>query len=508
MAFLKDRVLVKSTNLPVADGTAVEIRLLATNALLATVTTTNGYFEWKVDGYPGPVYYQCNDSGATKTHSSLSVGPAGPYQLGEMQDQMNFFVGGIVRGLDAELAVTPKVSGLSVDVALGAMTSKGLIYRQYTVHTLTFAPSPPDNAVTNQYGIYGEFYGSGSTTPGKTELVCYNVAVGNEPAMATGAWRVLLASVRIAPGQTSLTSGDITLEAGYSDRHTHSTDDITNLDGHIIEVLRVALGDYNTGVIPGYRNAFETLKVGSTLTVSTNTGGAIVSRLDTAIMVDHAGAPVVTTIPVAGAGTKRIDTIVLEVAPASGYRLDTAPVIVRVAGTQSASPVAPTLTQDATKWQIPLADVLVNPTAIETVTDRRGASGGGGSGVIDWKDANFAATGNLSSGTRTLGTATKTLAAGTWFIHSELNMTMRNAINAGTTQFKLTGNGTPVTPDDSTRIFRAVGGVDREVVLSGRRLLTLASSTSVSVVAQAVFDSGDPNDLRDGVVYFEATKVA
>ena len=69
------------------------------------------------------------------------------------------------------------------------------------------------------------------------------------------------------------------------------------------------LGDYNTGVIPGYRNAFETLKVGSTLTVSTNTGGAIVSRLDTAIMVNHAGAPVVTTIPVAGAGTKRIDTI-------------------------------------------------------------------------------------------------------------------------------------------------------------------------------------------------------
>lgn len=506
MAFMKDRVLVKSTNLPVADGTSVEIRLLSNNSLLATKTTTNGYFEWQVDGYPGPVYYQCSASGATKTHTSLSVGPAGPFQLGEMQDQMNFFVGGIVRDLDNELAVTPKVSGLSVDVALGAMTSKGLIYRQYTIHTLTFVPAAPDNATTNDYGIYAEFYGRASTQPGKTELVRYNVAIGNEPAMATGAWRVLLAKVRIAPGQTSLTGGDITMVAGYSDKHTHQPDDITGLDAHVIELLRVALGDYATGVIAGFRNGFETLKVGSSLTVSTNTGGAIVSRLDTAIMVDHAGAPVVTTIPVSGAGTKRIDTIVLEVVPATGYRLDTAPIIVRVAGTQSASPVAPTLTQNSTKWQIPLADVLVNPTAIETVTDRRAVASSGGAAAA-WVDLNFAATGNLSSGTRTFGSATATLPAGVWFIQGQLNFTCRNAINNGTFTAKLTGNGSPIAPNDSTRIFQTVGGVPRTVILTGRNTITLASPTAVTVTAQVVFDGGDPTDMRDGIVFWTANRV-
>ncbi|MGB3330022.1 MAG: hypothetical protein WBA46_13765 [Thermomicrobiales bacterium] len=507
MAFLKDRVLVKSSNAPVVDGTQVEIRLLDTNALLDTVTTTNGYFEWQVDGYPGPIYYQCNQSGATKTHSSLSVGPAGAFQLGEMQDQMNFFVGGIVRGLDNELAVTPQVSGLTVDVATGAMTSKGLIYRQYAVRPLTFVPAAPDNATTNDYGIYVEFSGRTSTLPGKTQLVVSNVAIGNEPPLPTGVWRVLLAKVRIAPGQTSLTGGDITIDAGYSDKHTHLPGDVTGLDSHIIELLRVALGDYATGVIAGFRNGFETTKVGSTLTVSTNTGGAILTRTDTAVMVDHAGAPVVTTIPVSGnAALKRIDTIVLEIAPATGYRLDTVPVVVRVAGAAAANPVAPALQQDAVKRQIPLADVLVTNTAIDTVTDRRSVVVSGGAAAA-WADTNFSATGNLSGGTRTLGTAAASLPAGTWFIQSHLNLTMRNAINAGTTNYKLTGNGTPVTPNDSTRIFRAVGGVDREVVLSGRRLLTLNAPTTVNAVAQAVFDSGDPNDIRDGVVYWTANRI-
>lgn len=508
MAYLKDRILTKSTNLPVPDGTEVEIRSLGTNALITTVTTTNGYFEWQVDGYPGPIYYQCNQSGATKTHSSLSVGPAGAFQLGEMQDQMNFFVGGRVRGLDNELAVTPKVSGLSVTVASGGMTSKGLIYRQYGTRDLTFVPQSPDNATTNSYGIYVNFYGRGSTLPGKTELVVSNVAIGNEPALGTDVWRVELARVRIAPGQSSIAPGDITLTAGYSDRHVHSTDDITNLDTHIIELLRVALGDYATGVIGGFRNAFETTQVGTSLNMTTNTGGAILTRADTTIMVDHAGAPIVTAIPTTASSTlKRIDTIVLEIAPATGYSLLTTPTIVRVAGVAATTPVRPNLQQDATKWQIPLADVTVSNTAITKVDDRRAVVASGGAAAA-WADLNFNATGVLSSGSRTLGSASAQLPAGTWFIQSQLNFTARNNGNNGTFVAKLTGNGAPIAPNDSTRIFLTVGGVPRTVILTGRCTLALASPTTVTVNGVVQFDTYDVTDMRDGVVFWTAQRIS
>ena len=508
MAYLKDIIRKKSTNLPVDDGTEVEIRLVATNALLATVTTTNGFFEWQVDGYPGAVYYQCNASGATKVHSSLSVGPAGPFQLGELTDQMNFFVGGRIRGLAGEMLVTPKVSGLSVSVATGAMTSKGMLYRLYTAKDLTFAPGPPDNAVTNTYGIFVVFYGRASAEPGKTEIVVSNVAIGNEAALGTDVWRVELCRVTIAPGQTSLTVGNISLTSGYSDKHIHDPVDITNIDQYIITLLRVALADYRTGVIGAFRNGLAVTQVSTSLNITTNTGGAILNRADTSIMVDHALAPDVIAIPVTSASPlKRIDTIVLEIAPATGYKLITTPVFVRVAGTPAATPVAPVLQQDATKWQIPLADVTVTHAAISSVVDLRAASTSG-SAAVAWAETNFAATGVLSSGQRTLGIAKFTLPAGQWFIRSQCNFTARNNVNNGTFTMKLTGNGTPIAPDESTRIFQTVGGVPRTILITGRRNLTLAAPTEILVNAIVVFATYDETDMRDGTVFFEAHRVA
>jgi hypothetical protein len=68
----------------------------------------------------------------------------------------------------------------------------------------------------------------------------------------------------------------------------------------------------------------------------------------------------------------RIDTIVLELTRTAG---DTEGKIVlkKVNGTPAASPVAPTLTQDANTWQYPLHDVRINAgsTTITSITDRR-----------------------------------------------------------------------------------------------------------------------------------------
>ena len=68
----------------------------------------------------------------------------------------------------------------------------------------------------------------------------------------------------------------------------------------------------------------------------------------------------------------RIDTVVLELVRAAGNTEGRVTLKV-VAGTPAASPVAPTLTQNTTTWQYPLADARVNAgaTVVASVTDRR-----------------------------------------------------------------------------------------------------------------------------------------
>jgi hypothetical protein len=78
------------------------------------------------------------------------------------------------------------------------------------------------------------------------------------------------------------------------------------------------------------------------------------------------------TIAAAHATLPRIDTIVLELVRTAGDTEGKVTLKV-VAGTAAASPVAPTLTQDTSTWQYPLADVRVNAlaTTVTSVTDRR-----------------------------------------------------------------------------------------------------------------------------------------
>lgn len=73
-------------------------------------------------------------------------------------------------------------------------------------------------------------------------------------------------------------------------------------------------------------------------------------------------------------GNPRIDTVVVEVIPA-GNATEGRWVLKMVDGTPAGSPVAPTLTQTTTAWQLPLADVAVADSASVisqgNITDRR-----------------------------------------------------------------------------------------------------------------------------------------
>ncbi len=133
----------------------------------------------------------------------------------------------------------------------------------------------------------------------------------------------------------------------------------------------------------------------------------------------------------------------------------------------------------------------------------------GGSGIT-YNDANFNATGAWSGGFRTLGTATISLTPGTWVLETTTTFSARGTYGSGegsgTFTARLTGNGTPQGGAASERIFQTVHGVPRQIILSGRRQVTISANTSFSASIQVSHQSGAPTDFRDGVVYLKAWK--
>jgi hypothetical protein len=116
------------------------------------------------------------------------------------------------------------------------------------------------------------------------------------------------------------------------------------------------------GVAPGYLNAL----VGSVPAANTariGTGGAVVDgqwyKNDAAVDVNIPSA--------VGGGNTRIDRVVLRVTWASFQC-----VITRIAGTDAASPVVPSITQTpGTTYDIMLYQALVNTSGTVTLTDER-----------------------------------------------------------------------------------------------------------------------------------------
>jgi len=127
---------------------------------------------------------------------------------------------------------------------------------------------------------------------------------------------------------------------------------------------------FDDGYIPGLLDQLAVTSSGVGMSVSVGGGAAIVAG----VLYDQS-APWPVTISPAEA-QPRIDTVVLEVVPA-GADDDTegrARVVLKK-GTAAATPVAPSLTQTPTLWEMPLADIRVDTgvssIAANKVTDRR-----------------------------------------------------------------------------------------------------------------------------------------
>lgn len=128
----------------------------------------------------------------------------------------------------------------------------------------------------------------------------------------------------------------------------------------MLEVITACLG--KEGVAPGYLNLLAGTVTGAN-TVQIDTGGALVDgkyyKNDAAVSVNIPSA--------VGGGNTRIDRIVLRASWAS-FQIT----IVRIAGTDAASPTAPAITQTpGTTYDITLYKALVNTSGTVTLTDER-----------------------------------------------------------------------------------------------------------------------------------------
>lgn len=122
----------------------------------------------------------------------------------------------------------------------------------------------------------------------------------------------------------------------------------------------------------------------------------------------------------------------------------------------------------------------------------------------------FAATGNLSSGSRTLITynAGPLLDGVVYDCKARVVCNMRNSTNAGEVLLGLRIGGSGSFPKTTT-VVRTVGGVDRLAewvfVRSGANGGAITGSgATVQVVADVTFYSGDATNIRHGWLEFEA----
>jgi len=124
-------------------------------------------------------------------------------------------------------------------------------------------------------------------------------------------------------------------------------------------------GMMTTGVYPSYLNELAVAVVGSTMAVSIATGGAILEGY-----TYNNSASTTLTHDASDPTNARIDLVILRLDLTASVR---SIVLAILKGTAAGSPVAPTLTQDATTWEISLASVAIAALATTVVvTDARG----------------------------------------------------------------------------------------------------------------------------------------
>jgi hypothetical protein len=115
------------------------------------------------------------------------------------------------------------------------------------------------------------------------------------------------------------------------------------------------------------------------------------------------------------------------------------------------------------------------------------------------KTTNFAYSG-AAGAERTLGSASVTVPAGTWMAYSVVATSLVGGASPGYTRLRLSGNGTAQGSEQSTRAFNHGSNDVRQVILMSWRVLTVATTTTLTATATVLNESGTQAEVMDGHV--------
>jgi hypothetical protein len=133
---LRGRATTLPNDAPVPNDTPGEIRLLADDSLVATVETTDGWYEYTQNGNPGPFRVFFDYADVIKNQYSKITGPSGPTDIGNLPLIFRAFSNGIIDGLSGEIVVSSTGSSMTLNVAAGAGLVQGILYDQLVAGTL------------------------------------------------------------------------------------------------------------------------------------------------------------------------------------------------------------------------------------------------------------------------------------------------------------------------------------------------------------------------------------
>lgn len=197
------RVLQVPSATAIGGLTAVLRAISSGDALATAITDTDGFVEFQFNGTPPPCQVQITKAGETRLLSSQPTGPAGAFDVSEMQRVLKA-IGGATGGVSAVegsgLEVTTTgAANRTVSVGTGAaITPDGFLFVAYAPTVLT-VPAPTSPAASATFFVVVD----GSTTAsslGQTQL---------KVVESVGASQTKLAEVVSRSGSEVVAAADI-----------------------------------------------------------------------------------------------------------------------------------------------------------------------------------------------------------------------------------------------------------------------------------------------------------
>lgn len=198
------------------NAVSVSIKKHSDNSTVTTLTSdSTGRYTYNVDGSPGPVYASASTSDRVRVRSGRATGQIGTWFGADLPVALRALGDGVIKGYSdpdvtaGDMAVTAG-TGLQVVVAEGAMLVDGHVYRCSAQTNLSISANT--SGATRIDLVVVRFTREGQTEEGKCQLLISEGTAGaGTPAVVRSnvTWEIPLATITVANGASSFTSGNI-----------------------------------------------------------------------------------------------------------------------------------------------------------------------------------------------------------------------------------------------------------------------------------------------------------